>query len=351
MFILISILIFGLIIAIHELGHFLAAKLFGVGVPEFAIGMGPRIFKIQGKETLYSLRAIPVGGFCAMDGDDNEEQGEKSLFSKPLWQRLIIFLSGSLLNIVTAFLVLLIVHASLVAVPTREISAFAEGFPHQHEQGFQVGDSFHRIGPSRVFQNNNIGLLLDLEGGAPIDIVVIRDGQRVTIEGITLERQVFEEGQNPRYGFYFMVNHDPTFADRFAHTVNVTGDFIRQLPLTLRMFISGQAGMGDVSSVVGIVDLMNEAGQTAETAGLAALRLAVLAAIISISVAMVNLMPIPGLDGGRIFLMLVSAAFSKLFRREFPAKLENYVNTVGLILLFGFMIFIIFNDIVRIVQR
>ena len=352
MFIVISLFIFGIIIAIHEFGHYITAKIFGVGVPEFAIGMGPKVLKYQGKETLYSLRLIPFGGFCALDGDDNEEQGEKSLYSKPLWQRLIIFLSGSLFNIISAFLVLLLLHSMMTAMPTREISGFAEDFPLQQEEAFQVGDQFHRIGDFRVFQNNNIGFLLDIQDSAQgIDVEVIRDGQRITLHNLPLERRVFEEGGSPRYGFYLAINESPSFFDRLVLTTNVTFDFVRQLPLTLRMFIQGQAGRDDVSSVIGIVDIMNQAGQTAASATDAAIRLALIAAIISISVASLNLLPIPALDGGRIFLMLVSAAFVKIFRRPINPKIEQYINTVGFVLLLSFMIFVMFNDIVQIIQR
>ena len=352
MFIVISIFIFGLIIAIHEFGHLISAKLFGVGVPEFAIGMGPKVLKFQGKETLYTLRLIPFGGFCALEGDDTEETGEKSLFSKPLWQRMIIFLSGSMFNILSAFLVLLLLHGMMSTLPTREISGFADEFPLQHEEAFQVGDQFHRIGDFRVFQNNNIGFLLDLQSSKEgIDVEIIRDGQRLTLYNLPLERRVFEEDSPPRFGFFLVVNEDPTFFDRLALTTNVTFDFVRQLPLTLRMFMEGQAGAEDVSSVIGIVDIMNQAGQTADTVSLAATRLAFLAAIISISVATINLLPLPALDGGRIFLMLVSAVYEKIFKRPPNPKVESYINTAGFVLLLSFMIFIMFQDIVRIIAR
>jgi len=351
MFIVISILIFGLLIAIHELGHFVAAKAFGVGVPEFAIGMGPKLLKKQGKETLYTLRAIPMGGFCAMDGDDNEVAGDKSLNAKPLWKRLIIFASGSVMNLFAGFLILLVLYGTWAVLPTTTLSGFAEGFPLEGEQGFLVGDRFHSIDGARVFQNQNIGLLLNLSTGDTIDVVIIRDGERVSLNNLPLERRVFPGEENPRFGFHFAVNENPTIGDRIAFTWNSVLDFMRQLPLSIRMFASGQAGIGDVSSVVGIVDVMNEAGRTAETIGLAAMRLAMIAAIISIGVAMVNLMPIPGLDGGRIFLMLVSWVILKIFGRPLSPKYEGYINTAGLILLFGFMIFIMFQDIIQIATR
>ena len=352
MFIVISLFIFGIIIAIHEFGHYITAKLFGVGVPEFAIGMGPKVLKYQGKETLYSLRLIPFGGFCALDGDDNDVQDEKSLYAKPLWQRFIIFASGSLFNIISAFLVLLALHSMAAGFVTSEISGFADEFPLQHEEAFQVGDTFHRIGDFRVFQSNNIGFLLDLQNSAEgIDIEVIRDGQRVTLYNLPLERRVFEEGSAPRYGFSLVLNENPSFFDNLALTTNVTFDFIRQLPLTLQMFIQRQAGIEDVSSVIGIVDIMNQAGQTAETFASAVTRLALIAAIISISVASINLLPLPALDGGRIFLMLVGAVYTKIFGRAVNPKVEQYINTAGFALLFGFMIFIMFQDIIQILQR
>ncbi|MCL2368901.1 MAG: site-2 protease family protein [Oscillospiraceae bacterium] len=351
MFIAISILIFGLIIAIHELGHFIAARIFRVGVPEFAIGMGPKLLKKQGKETLYTLRAIPIGGFCALDGDDNEISSDRSLFAKPLWQRVIIFASGSLMNILVGFLLLLAFFSTMTSLPTTTLSGFAEGFPLEGQHGFMVGDSFHRIDGSRVYQNANIGMLLDLAPGDTIDVEVIRDGQRVLLQNLPLRRQLFEGSDTPRFGFYFEVNEHPTFSDRFTYTFHNLLDTMRQLPLTLRMFARGQAGIEDVSSVVGIVYIMNQAGTTAPTADIAFWRMVMLMAIISVSVAMVNMLPIPGLDGGRIFLMLVSWVVARVFRRELSRKVEGYINMAGIALLLGLMIFIIFNDIIQIAGR
>ncbi|MCL2828846.1 MAG: site-2 protease family protein [Oscillospiraceae bacterium] len=353
MYIAISILIFGLLIAIHEFGHYIAAKSFGVGVPEFAIGMGPKLFKWQGKETLYTLRAIPLGGFCAMDGDDTEEAGDKSLYAKPIWQRLIIFLAGSFMNVVAGFVILLVLFSSVPVLGTTTVSEFVPGFPLEGENGFQVGDSFHRIGGHRVYQQGNIPLLLnlELEAGGTVDVVVIRDGERVTLSNLPLERRVFTEGEPPIYGFIFALNREPTGMDRLAYTWAVTRDFMRQLPLTLRMFTTGQAGMEDVSSVVGIVDTMNQVGTQAETVALAMWNFAFIAALISISVAMFNLLPIPALDGGRIFLMLIGWVVEKIFRRKLDPKYEAHINTAGFMLLIGLMIFIMYQDIVRIAAR
>ncbi|MCL2568787.1 MAG: site-2 protease family protein [Oscillospiraceae bacterium] len=352
MYIVIAMLIFGLIIAIHEFGHYISAKLFRVGVPEFAIGMGPKVFGVQGKETLYSLRAIPIGGFCSMDGDDNDVAGSSSIFAKPIWQRIIIMVSGSVLNIVSGFLILLMVASTfMVALPTTTISGLADGFPLEGEQGFLVGDRFHSIDGVRVYQNGNIGMLLDMRAGETVDVVVIRDGRQVALYDLPLQRQMFEGSETPRFGFYFHVIEDPAFGDRLSFAWNDTRDFMRQLPLTVRMLISGQASVEDISSVVGIVDIMNQAGTTADTAATAAFRLLMLAAIISISVAMLNLMPIPGLDGGRVFLMLVTAGIERVTRRKLDPKYEGYINTIGLVLLLSFMVFIVYNDIVQIVAR
>ena len=351
MYIIISILIFGLIIVVHEFGHFIAAKLFKVGVPEFAVGMGPKLFKKQGRETLYTLRAIPIGGFCALDGDDDEEQGESSLFAKPLWQRFLIFFAGAFLNVVAGFLILLALTSTAATLPTLTLSGFAEGFELEGPEALMVGDTFHSIDGMRVYQHNNVGLLLDIAADDTVDIVVVRDGRRVTLTDLPLERRVFDGFDTPRFGFYFATNEAPTVFDRIAHAYRDTRDFMRQLPLTFRMFASGHAGLGDVSSVVGIVDIMNQAGTTADTIGIAAQRMAILTAIISISVGMMNLLPVPGLDGGRIFLMLVTAGIEKITRRKVNPKYEGYINTAGLLLLFGFMIFVVFSDIIRIATR
>jgi len=351
MFVIISILIFGLLVAIHELGHFIAAKAFGVGVPEFAIGMGPKLLKKQGKETLYSLRAIPLGGFCAMDGDDNDTSGEKSLFSKPLWQRIVIFVSGSFMNLLAGVLIVLVLTGMMTALPGTTITGFAEGFPLEGEQGFLEGDTIHSIDGARVFLNQNIGLLLDLSPEDVVDVVVIRDGARITLSNLPLERRMYPGSDFPRYGIDLNINEAPTVGDRLIHTWNATRDIVRQLPLTIRMFARGQAGLEDMHSMVGIVDVMNQVGSAAPNMREAAIRLATLAAFISISVAIFNLLPIPAVDGGRIFLMLISWGALKIFGKPLNPKYERYINAVGFVLLIGFMVFIMFQDIVQIVTR
>jgi len=345
MFILLSILIFGLIIAIHEFGHYIAAKAFGVGVPEFAIGMGPKLLKKQGKETLYSLRAIPIGGFCALDGDDNKVQGGKSLFTKPLWKRIVIFLAGSTMNIIAGFLLFLIVAGNMSTLPTTTFAGFNEDVPLEDRQGLLPGDRFYRIDGLRVYQVSNVLMFLDIHAGDTVDVIVIRDDRQVLLNDFPIQREL------PRFGFQFDRIESPTFADRFGYALNDTRDFMRQFPLTIRMFASGQAGMQDISSVVGIVDVMNQAGATAENARVAAMRMVMLTAVISISVAVINLLPIPGLDGGRIFLMLITTGIEKVTRRKVNPQIESYINTAGLLLLFSFMIYMIFQDIVQIASR
>ena len=351
MYIIISIFIFGLIIAIHELGHFIAAKAFGVGVPEFAIGMGPKLLKKQGKETLYSLRAVPIGGFCSLDGDDNDVEGDKSLFAKPLWKRLVIFLAGAAMNIVAGFLILLAMTSTLTGLNTTTLESFAPGFEHEGPEGLMVGDTIHSIDGLRVYQAGNVGMFLHISTGDTVDFVVIRDGARVSLPGLPLEPRIFPGEEEPRFGIHLARNEDPTPLDRITFAVRDTQDFMRQLPLTFRMFATGQAGLGDMASVVGIVDMMNTAGHETETTRETFLVMAFLMALISISVAMVNLLPIPGLDGGRVFLMVTTTIIEKLTRRKVNPNIEAYLNMAGIVLLFGFMIFLMFSDVVRIVTR
>lgn len=369
MYIFISILIFGILIAIHELGHFLAARIFGVNVPEFAIGMGPVLFRRQGKrETLFTLRAIPIGGFCALEDEDSGGSpgrradtdeadidttaaipGEGSIMQKPLWQRLIIFLAGPLLNLIAAFIVLVALFSTITHIPTTQIESLVPDFPLYGEAGLMPGDSFHRINGERVYHHANVAMLLSLSTDGTQDIVVIRDGQRVVLENLPLQPQIFEGYDMPRYGINFAVNDSPTIGDRLAHSLSTTRDFARQLRLTVRLFASGQAGVRDISSVVGIVHVMNQVGQTAETVGLAVQRLAMLTALISVSLAVMNLLPIPGLDGGRIFLMIFTWLIEKITRRKLNPKYEGYINTVGVALLLCFMAVIVFMDVVQII--
>jgi len=255
------------------------------------------------------------------------------------------------MNLIAGFIVIVALYSMATSLPTTTIDRFEDGFAYEGELALMEGDTIFRIDGMRVYQTSNILFFLDTRAEETVDIEVIRDGERVLIERLPLQREIFVEGGPYVYGLWFDLIENPTIGERLGHSVNVTRDFMRQIVLTVRMFAAGQAGVDDVSSVVGIVDVMNQAGQTAETARVAVERFLFISGLIAVNLALMNLLPIPGLDGGRIFLMLITAGIERVTKRKLDPKYEGYLNTVGIVLLFGFMIFIIFQDVIRIIWR
>lgn len=356
MYIVIAILLFGLLIFIHELGHFLAARLFGVGVNEFAIGMGPRLLKKQGEKTLYSLRAVPFGGFCEMVGEDEEVDRDDSFSSKRGWQKVIILVAGAAMNLIMGFLLLIIFYFALFhgtdnITTSTTLSGFMEGFPLEGEDGLMVGDTIYKINGERVYYRDNISLLMSLNTGDTMDLVVIRDGEKVQLNGLPLQPREYEyEGKTEvKYGLLFQLQ-EMTASRKIQYAWYNTLDFSRQVKLSLQMLVNGQASAGDFMGVVGLVDVINDVGSQSASFIDAIIKILYIGALIAVNLGLMNLLPIPGLDGGRLFLMLVTWLFEKITRRRFNPKFEGYINIAGFVLLMALMVFVLYNDIVRIVS-
>ena len=346
-YILVAVLIFGVLIAVHELGHFLAAKACGVTVNEFSVGMGPALWKKQKGATLYALRAIPCGGFCAMEGEDEDSDDPHALNHQGFWPRLLIFAAGAIMNFVTGLVILLVLYSSAQAFYDPTITAFADGCPLQSENGLQVGDTLLSIDGERVYMYSDVGLLLSLNRDGTFDLVVRRDGERVTLRDFPMEKGTYTD-QNGNaftgYGLLFGIKK-ATPGDRIANSWNNAMDFVRLVRLSLRMLVSGEAGIQDLSGPVGIVSTMTEVGESSETLRAAAENIAYLAALIAVNLAVMNLLPLPALDGGKILFLVVNAVSMALIKKQIPAKYENYIHFAGLVLLLALMAVITFSDV------
>ena len=205
-FILAAILIFGVLIAVHELGHFVAAKLCGVRVNEFSIGMGPLIWQKEKGETQYSLRALPIGGYCAMEGEDEDTGDERSFVRQGFWKKLIILAAGSLMNFLTGVVILLVLYTGAVAFYTDQISGFAPGFPLEGEDGLMAGDIFYKIDGYRTYLRGDASLFLSYHEGDTIDLEVIRDGEKVVLKDFPMTRQTYAGTDGSTYtGFCLYV--------------------------------------------------------------------------------------------------------------------------------------------------
>ena len=349
MYIIIAIIIFGILIAIHEFGHFTAAKLCGVKVEEFAIGMGPALFKKQKGETVYALRILPIGGFCAMAGEDEESDDPRAFTNQGFWKKFVILCAGSFMNLVLGIVLILIMYAGAQAFVTPTIDHFMDGCPYEGAEAMQAGDTFYSIDGQRIYLVSDVSSFL-MRGDGVYDIVMLRDGEKVELKDFALTTKTYAEYANdgPKYGFVFGYT-EATFGTKLEYTWNTTLEFSRLVWLGLGDLINGKVGLKDMSGPVGIVDMMNEVGQQAESAKAAADNLLYISAFIAVNLAIMNMLPIPALDGGRVFLMIVTVIIEAVSRKKLDPKYEGYIHLGGMVLLLGLMALVMYNDIAKLI--
>lgn len=349
MYIIIAIIIFGILIAIHEFGHFTAAKLCGVKVEEFAIGMGPALFKKQKGETVYALRILPIGGFCAMAGEDEESDDPRAFTNQGFWKKFVILCAGSFMNLVLGIVLILIMYAGAQAFVTPTIDHFMDGCPYEGTEAMQAGDTFYSIDGQRIYLVSDVSSFL-MRGDGVYDIVMLRDGEKVELKDFALTTKTYAEYANdgPKYGFIFGYT-EATFGTKLEYTWNTTLEFSRLVWLGLGDLINGKVGLKDMSGPVGIVDMMNEVGQQAESTKAAADNLLYISAFIAVNLAIMNMLPIPALDGGRVFLMIVTVIIEAVSRKKLDPKYEGYIHLGGMVLLLGLMALVMYNDITKLI--
>lgn len=347
-YILIAVVMFGVLIGIHEFGHFTAAKACGVKVNEFAIGMGPALLKKQKGETLYSLRALPIGGYCAMEGEDGDSQDPRAYLNKNVGQKLIILAAGSFMNYLLGVILLMIVFSQSAGFTYPVIASFMAGCPYESADGLQVGDRFVRIDGTDI---RFAGQVTDTLGdGGTHNIVLKRDGKLVTLSGYDMERQQYAGQDGLRYGLYFAHENNNPWTD-FKYSVSWSGEFVRMVWQGLTQLVTGAVGIKDMSGPVGIVSMITDVGESSATRADAALNILYFCAFIAVNLSVMNMLPIPALDGGRVFLLLVTAVIEKLIRRRVNPRIEAYINGGGMVLLLGLMAFVMYNDIAKLIVK
>jgi len=350
-YIILAILIFGILIGLHEFGHFIAAKAFGVPVLEFSIGMGPLIFQKTRGETDYSLRLLPIGGYCAMEGEEENSDNPRALNNQKPWKQFIIFVAGAAMNFLTGFVILLCLYAGAQGFYTAEIVTFTDGFPYEGEDGVMIGDMIYKINDERIYLRSDVSTILQYKSrGEHMDLVVLRDGQKLA-RTLTMQTYTDENGQSYRaYGFSFGGVEEATPLLRVKYAWYNALDYVRMVRLSIQMLISGTAGVKDLSGPVGIVSTISEMGQETEAEeGFAAAveNVFFFGALIAVNLAVMNLLPLPALDGGKVLILLVNAVSMLLVKRKIPQKFETVINAAGFVLLMGLMLFVTFNDVAK----
>jgi len=352
MYIVVAIIAFGILIAIHETGHFSAAKLLGVKVNEFAIGMGPKILKKQGKETLYSLRALPFGGFCAMEGENESSEDARSFTAQKRWRRVIILAAGGIANLIACFIIVVILASQAQVLAGTTLTGLMDGFPNEGPQGLMTGDTIISFNGERIYYKEDFSMFLQFMKDGQADIVVRRNGEKIKLDRFTLEeREYMVDGEMQlKYGLIFNV-FEPNAWDKLKYSGYMMMNFVRLIRVSIAQLVTGAAGIRDLSGPVGIVDAMNNIGRDSRSVGEAIWNIVYFMAFIGVNLAIVNLLPIPAMDGGRILFLFITWAIERIIRRRLDPKYEGYINTTALVMLMGLMVFILVNDVVKIINH
>lgn len=338
MYIIYALLGFSLLIIVHELGHFTLAKLNGIKVEEFSIGMGPKILSTQGKETKYSIGLFPIGGYVKMMGEEEEVKDERSFSSKSPLRRISVIIAGAAMNFLLAIIIFTMI-SNKFGYTLPEVNSVLEGSPAM-EAGLLVGDKFLKVDGSRVISSDDIVIGINLAKGNPVDFLIERNGEK---KEITITPKLMEENgvESYKIGFGFNVIKNPTILQAFKQSFRETAAAISQTYRGLKMMITGNVNFKtDVGGPVSIIKLSSEAAKN----GIWTLMNFI--AFISINLAVFNMLPFPALDGGWTVILLIEL----ITRRKVPDKVVGAMNYVGMMLLFGLMILVTIKDILFPIQ-
>lgn len=342
--VLLTVLMFGLLIFIHEFGHFITAKLFKVKVNEFALGMGPKILGFGKGETKYSLRLFPIGGFVSMEGEEEDSDDPRSFKKQKVWKRIIICSAGVFMNFVLGILIAI----GLVASTNSDMltSVTVAGIVSEKDAGgLQSGDKILSVSGYKIFVGEDISFgvsrsdptgkteLIELE----TEFVVLRSGEKITLEKVKpFARVKYEDGtEEDRYSFY-VKGEEKNFFSVLKHGFFEAISYIRTTVLGLMDLITGRVGIEGLGGVIKVGQVVGEVAKYGVSNFLN------LVALISVNLGVMNLLPIPALDGGRILLLAVEG----IIRKPLNQKLEYVLISVSMFLLFALMIFVAIKDIV-----
>ena len=364
---LVAILYFGFLILSHEVGHFSAARIFRVRVNEFSMGMGPRLlkYKPKGGETLYSLKAIPFGGSCLMDEDEEAGDDPRAFNNQKPWKRFCILFAGALVNLVCGVLIMGVLVGMSSTILTTKVRGFVSEEAVTQAQGLQTGDVITKINGRRIYSFMDLEYLVSRAGGK-VDLTVKREGKQVKMPGFQFPMEEVEGMQRIQFDFlpvYYSANPEyqsaagrPTLGLRVKDTLQESVSAVRMVWLSLLDMVSGKFRLRDISGPIGVVSILTDTAQEAQQGAAsedkaaamgALLTLLNLFALISINIGVMNLLPLPALDGGR----LVFTGIEMIFRKPVPKKFEGYVHAAGFALLMVFMVVVCFSDIWTLVKK
>lgn len=370
-----ALLALNVLVLIHEFGHFIVAKLCGVKVNEFAIGMGPKLFGWGKGETLYSIRLLPIGGFCAMEGEDEgaptpsalggnadreemNQNTDRSFATKKVWQRIFIVLAGPVMNLVLGFVLCLVNYGALqemhpvydeVLFPTTTIARLERDTP-AYVSGLRAGDTIVEVNGRRIWMDTDLTLEMQNDADGVLQMKVQRptkDGkEKVTLEGVRFSlAEDSETGRRYLKYDFALLGESRTFWNTVTHSAKQEMSIATVVWRTLVDLIRGNYGLNDLSGPVGTVDIIADTvGDAVSNPGLRVWsNLLMLMIMISVNLGVFNLLPLPALDGGRLLFLI----WEGITRKPMPQKYEAVVHFVGIVLLMLLMLLVTYSDITK----
>ncbi len=337
--IIIALLVLDLLIVIHELGHYIAARIFKIKVDEFAIGMGPKIIKIKGRHNLFSLRAFPIGGMVAMEGEDEDSADPDAFCNKKAWKRFIVIIAGALMNLILGLILTSILVLGEKALPSRTIDKFFDNAVSA-SSGLLEGDELLNIDGTNIsiYSDAVYAIMRNQTGNATV--TVRRNGGKIILNDVRFETEEVGKTTVSIRDFYFTVE-PKTFGNIVKHSFYGTVSLVKVVYQSLYDIARGKYSASEVSGPVGTVEVIGEAASQ----GLGSL--IYLAAFITVNLGVFNLLPLPALDGGRLIFILIEM----IGRKPVPKKYESMIHFIGFALLILLIILVTFNDIKSLITR
>jgi len=334
--IVLALVIFSLLIFIHELGHFMAARKFGVTVDEFAIGMGPKIYSRVSKKsgTRYSLRLLPIGGFVSMPGENGTSDDPNALCNKSVFQRMIVVFAGAFMNFILGIIVMTVIVSSSQVLGSTTIHGFADSAMSE-STGLMIGDTIIKVGDERVYVANDLVYEIMRDGISPVDITVKRAGETVIVKDVRFP-SYSESGILYAAADFYVFPEEKNVANVIKHSFYRSVSTIEMIWESLIDLITGRYGFEAVSGPVGVTQAISD---TAKSGGIDGVLYLVV--VITMNLGLFNLLPLPALDGGRLMFLIVEA----VRRRPVDPELEAKIHAAGIIVLMLLMAFVTYKDI------
>lgn len=330
---LVAILLFLILIIIHEFGHFIAAKLLGVRVNEFAVGFGPKLFSFKGKETKYAFNLIPFGGYCAMEGEDTDSADERAFCNKAAWRRFLIVAMGAIFNLLLGLIIVAIILAPSEAFASTKIAVFDENAKSQ-STGLKIDDEILEVDGRKIYTTYDLSYAFTNVKDGKIDITVLRDGKEKLLKDVTFNTET-EQGISYLSLDFKVYGIKKTVGSYIEQTFKTSVSYCAVIGRSLIDLIAGKYGISAISGPVGVTVAI------ADVAKQNLLNILPIMALITINLGLFNLLPIPALDGGRLLFIL----FEMITRRPVPQKYESIIHAAGFVILIIFMALIAAKDI------